>query len=644
MLESIRPQDDLYRYFNGEWIASATIPADRGSYGSFEVLREKAESNVHEIINEVTAQRESTEDAKAHRIADLFASFMDEDAIEKRGAQPLTSYLAEIDSVQNIDAFFTLLGRFQREGISGIYGSGASNDPGQPDRNLLTFLQSGLGLPDESYYREEQFAELKQEYQEHLVRLLTLAGRNDAAEASGGVVILETAIASHHWDRVKSRDAQARYNLLTAEALFALHPLLENWLVGAEIDPKYYAEVNVWQPSFLEGVEKTAHEYSLEDWKNWLVVQVVRSFAPYLSSAFVQEAFEFYQKKLAGVEQLKERWKRGVAFVEGGVGEDVGQLYVAKHFPPSDKAKMEELVERLVDAYRESIQQLPWMTDETKAKAPEKLGSFRTKIGYPNEWIDYSSIETSPSDVIANVAHVNDFEFKRELQKIDEGVDRELWFMFPQTVNAYYHPLLNEIAFPAAILQLPFFDAERDMASNFGSIGAVIGHEIGHGFDDQGSQFDGTGQLNNWWSDEDRAAFEALTGKLVAQFDELEPPETPGNKVNGKLTLGENIGDLGGLGIAYKAYQLELAREGKTEDDVLDGLSGDQRFFAAWAESWRSITRPETMLTRIKTDPHSPNEFRCNQIVKNLDAFHAAYQTVPGDGMWLEPADRVVIW
>ncbi|WP_271396107.1 M13 family metallopeptidase [Neomicrococcus lactis] len=643
MSETIRPQDDLYRHFNGEWIASASIPADRGSFGSFEALREKAESNVHEIIQETTTAQPASQDPKSQRIADLFASFMDEASIEKRGAVPIKGYLEDIERVENVTEFFTLLGRFQREGISGLYGVGAGNDPGRPDRNLLTFLQSGLGLPDESYYREEQFAELKQQYQEHLVRFLSLAGIDDEAAASGAVV-LETALASHHWDRVKSRDAQARYNLMSAEELFARHPLLENWLKGAGIEPKYYAEVNVWQPSFLEGVEKEAYERPLSEWKSWLAVQVVRSFAPYLSSEFVTEAFEFYQKKLAGVEQQKERWKRGVAFVEGGVGEDVGQLYVAKNFPPTNKAKMEELVARLVDAYRESIQQLPWMTDDTRTKALEKLGSFRTKIGYPDQWIDYSSLETTPTDVIQNAAAVNEFEFKRELQKIDDGVDRELWFMFPQTVNAYYHPLLNEIAFPAAILQLPFFDAERDIASNFGSIGAVIGHEIGHGFDDQGSQFDGTGQLNNWWTQDDRDAFEALTAKLVAQFDELEPPETPGNKVNGKLTLGENIGDLGGLGIAYKAYKMELQREGKAEDEVIEGRTGDQRFFAAWAESWRSITRSETLLTRLKTDPHSPNEFRCNQIVKNLNAFHAAYQTQPGDGMWLDPADRVVIW
>ncbi|APF40915.1 M13 family metallopeptidase [Neomicrococcus aestuarii] len=644
MTQSIRPQDDLFRSLNGAWMSSATIPADRGTYGSFEELREKAEANVHAIIEESTASGVHANDPKARRISDLFASFMDIDGIEARGAEPIKAYLEEIDTISTIDELFTVLGRYQREGISGIYGVGASNDPGQPDRNLLTFLQSGLGLPDESYYREEQFAELKGQYQEHLVRLLTLAGRSDAAEASAGVVVLEESLASHHWDRVKSRDAQARYNLTSAAELFALHPLIQKWLTGAGIESKYYAEVNLWQPSFLEGVEKEARERPLEQWKSWLTVQVVRSFAPYLSEAFVNEGFEFYQKKLAGVEQLKERWKRGVSFVEGGVGEDVGQLYVAKHFPPSDKATMEELVERLVDAYRESIQQLPWMTDATKEKALEKLGSFRTKIGYPDQWIDYSSIETTPNDVIQNAANVNEFEFKRELQKIDDGVDRELWFMFPQTVNAYYHPLLNEIAFPAAILQLPFFDAERDTASNFGSIGAVIGHEIGHGFDDQGSQFDGTGQLNNWWTDEDRAAFEALTGKLVAQFDELEPPETPGNKVNGKLTLGENIGDLGGLGIAYKAYKLELQKLGVDEDEVIDGRTGDQRFFGAWAESWRSITRSETMLTRLKTDPHSPNEFRCNQIVKNLEAFHQAYQTQPGDGMWLDPEDRVVIW
>ena len=366
-------------------------------------------------------------------------------------------------------------------------------------------------------------------------------------------------------------------------------PSLAGWLEGAGIEEKYFAEVDVWQPSYLKGLEQVLGSEPLASWQHWLAVQLIRSNAPYLSSAFVNENFSFYSAKLAGVQELRERWKRGVAFTEGAVGEDIGQLYVAEHFPQRSKDEMDALVANLIDAYRQSIGELAWMGPETKDKALEKLSMFRPKIGYPNEWIDYSGISTVADNVISNIAAANEFEFLRELKKIDDGVDRELWFMYPQTVNAYYHPLLNEIAFPAAILRSPFFDADRDAASNYGAIGAVIGHEIGHGFDDQGSQFDGTGELKNWWTDEDRAAFEKLTGKLVDQYDALVPPEAPEHHVNGKLTLGENIGDLGGLGIAYTAYKLDLAARGVDADEVIDGLNGDQRFFYSWAECWRTL-------------------------------------------------------
>ncbi|GAA3667886.1 M13 family metallopeptidase [Arthrobacter ginkgonis] len=644
---AVRPQDDLFRHANGGWLASAEIPGDQGSYGSFMQLRDESEAAVRAIIEEAPEQPlgpDGTPDPRRARIGALYASFMDEASIEANGMDPIREDLAAIYATESIGDLVALTGRLQRQGVSGFYGVGASSDAGQPDRNLLTFLQSGLGLPDESYYREEKFAELYDEYRVHLGRLLTLAEVPDAEKAAAAVVDLETALAAHHWDRVKTRDAQARYNLLTGEQLRALNPSIQAWLDGSGIEAKYYAEVDVWQPSYLEGLEKVLAEQPLEAWRHWLAVQLVRSYAPYLSDAFVRENFSFYSAKLAGTTELKERWKRGVAFVEGAVGEDIGQLYVERHFPHRDKEIMEGLVGNLTEAYRQSISALPWMGRETIDRALEKLSQFRTKIGYPVKWIDYTPVEADPADLIANAASAQAFAFARELQKIDDGVDRDLWFMYPQTVNAYYHPLLNEIAFPAAILRPPFFDPERDAASNYGAIGAVIGHEIGHGFDDQGSQFDGTGELKNWWTDEDRARFEELTGRLVAQYDVLEPEETPGHTVNGKLTLGENIGDLGGLGIAYKAYRLDLAERGLEEDEEADGLTGDQRFFHAWAECWRNVSRPETMITRLATDPHSPAEFRCNQVAKNLDAFHAAYGTKEGDGMWLAPEERVAIW
>ena len=644
--DSIRPQDDLYRHSNGKWFETATIPGDQGIYGSFMELRDQAEDAVHAIIKEAVQAYESgsATDGATQRIAHLYGSFMNEAVIEERGAGPIAGYLQAISEIQSVESLLELSGSFYRKGISGFLEIGAMNDAGNPERNLLTFLQGGLGLPDESYYHDEQLAQTVSDYREHLVRLLSLGGFDSAEEAAAQVVDLETAIAEYHWDRVKVRDAQARYNLLSGEQLFDLFAGLKEWLSGAGIDANYYGEVVVWQPSYLEGLSGLVAEQPLEAWKNWLRVQVLRSFAPYLSSDFVNENFSFYSAKLGGVEQIKDRWKRGVAFTEGAVGEDIGQLYVAENFPPEAKAAMDQLVQRLIEAYRISIGELSWMGEQTIEKALDKLSKFRPKIGYPNEWIDYSSITTDELDVIANLASANEFEFKRELKKIDDGVNRELWFMYPQTVNAYYHPLLNEIAFPAAILRLPFFDVDRDIASNFGAIGAVIGHEIGHGFDDQGSQFDGSGQLTNWWTDDDRAAFEKLTGKLVEQYNALSPTEAPEHNVNGALTLGENIGDLGGLGIAYKAYKLELAARGITEDEVIDGVTGDQRFFYSWAECWRTLIRPETAVVRVRTDPHAPGEFRCNQVPKNLEAFHEAFGTKPGDGMWLDPAQRVEIW
>jgi putative endopeptidase len=643
----VRIQDDLYRHVNGAWLATASIPADQGSYGSFMKLRDDAEEAVHAIIEEAQASplaADGSPDPRKQRIGALFASFMDEERVQARGMDPIRADLDAVYATETVQELIRLTGSLQRRGISGLYQAGANSDAGQPQRNLLTFLQSGLGLPDESYYRQEQFAPLLGEYREHLGRLLGLAEVPNAAAAADAVVQLETELAAHHWDAVKCRDAQARYNLLTAAELFELHPSLRPWLEGAGIDPRYYAEVDVWQPSYLAGVETVLAATPLAVWQHWLAVQVVRCNAPYLSSAFVNENFSFYSAKLAGTQELRPRWKRGVAFTEGAVGEDIGQLYVERHFPQRSKEKMESLVGNLIEAYRQSIGALPWMGGETIARALEKLSMFRPKIGYPVKWIDYSPITADPTDLIANVASANAFEFARELQKIDDGVDKDLWFMYPQTVNAYYHPLLNEIGFPAAILRPPFFAPDRDAASNYGAIGAVIGHEIGHGFDDQGSQFDGTGELRNWWTEQDRAAFDALTSKLVAQYDALVPPEAPQHHVNGKLTLGENIGDLGGLGIAYKAYKLDLAERGIDQDEVIGGLDGDQRFFHSWAECWRTLTRPETMVTRITTDPHSPGEFRCNQVARNMDAFHAAFGTAPGDGMWLDPEDRVEIW
>ncbi|RKW69640.1 M13 family metallopeptidase [Galactobacter caseinivorans] len=639
-----RPQDDLYRSVNHEWLSTASIPGDRGSYGAFEILRDQSETDVLQLIEEAAALPADQANPLQARIAALWSSFMDQERIEAAGAQPLQEVLAGLRSIASKEELVRSSGELFRAGVSSFVDAGASSDAGDPNVNLFTLLQGGIGLPDESYYREESFAKTREDYQAHLVRLLTLIGEESPETAANAVVQVETAIASHHWDAVKCRDAVARYNRMSAEELLALMPALSTWFEGAGIERRYWDTVDVWQPDFLQGLQAELDAQPLQAWVAWLSVQYVRSRSPFLSSDFVTENWSFYSKTLGGATEQRPRWKRGVAFVEGGVGEDVGQLFVDRHFPPRSKELMDELVAQLLEAYRVSITELGWMSPETREKALDKLAKFRPKIGYPVKWIDYSPLELSAQDVLANAAAVAEFEFKRELKKIDDGVDKDLWFMFPQTVNAYYHPLLNEIAFPAAILRPPFFDADRDAAANFGGIGAVIGHEIGHGFDDQGSQFDGDGALNNWWSDEDRAAYEERTVALVAQYETLVPPEAPEHHVNGKLTLGENIGDLGGLGIAYKAYRAAVAAGGGDPEDMVDGVSGDQRFFEAWAGAWAVLTRPETMITRVTTDPHSPGEFRANQVPRNLDAFHAVYGTKEGDGMWLAPEARVSIW
>lgn len=661
-----RPQDDLYRSVNHEWLTTGEIPGDRGSHGAFPILRDRAEADVHAIIEAAVAATEAGAEGELaplqRRIASLWTSFMDVDRIEERGGAPLVETLVRIAGVTDLENFVSLSGELAAQGTGSFVDVGASSDAGDPEVNLLSFLQGGIGLPDEAYYREDEYEEVRREYRCHLERLLTLAG--DAAKASGsaleplfeGTVAdaaaaayrVEAALAAHHWDAVKCRDAVARYNRMSGEDLFELAPELRGWLAAAGIAEGYFATVDVWQPSFLQGLHQELARIPLADWKIWLAVNHIRSMAPYLSEAFVTENWSFYSKTLQGMTEQRSRWKRGVAFVESGVGEDLGRLFVAEHFPPEAKERMDDLVARLLQAYRVSITDLDWMSPATRERALEKLSKFRPKIGYPVKWIDYSSMELDPEDVLHNVGQVAAFDLARELEQIDNGVDKDLWFMFPQTVNAYYHPLLNEIAFPAAILRPPFFDVERDDASNFGAIGSVIGHEIGHGFDDQGSQFDGDGALNDWWTDEDRAAFEERTGALVAQYDALVPPEAPNTHVNGRLTLGENIGDLGGLGIAYQAYRALVAERvarGETDEaDTIDGVPGDVRFFEANARIWATLMRPETMLTRIATDPHSPAEFRSNQVAKNLDAFHAAYGTGPDDGMWLAPDERVTIW
>ncbi len=637
---AIRPQDDLFRHVNGKWIERTEIPSDKARYGSFYLLAEEAEKAVRDIIVESQSAAPGTEGRK---VGDLYASFLDEARVNALGAEPIKPALAEAAAVASIDDLLATLGRLERGGSSGFFQLFVDNDPGQPERYLVFVEQGGLGLPDESYYREEKFADIRTKYAEYLERMLALAGLDDAPARAARIVALETELAGHHWDNVATRDSEKTYNpmLWSAANDLAGSVDLDIWLNALGVPDRSFAEVVVRQPSFMSGLESVLVAEKLDAWKDWLSWQVIRSNAAYLSQDFVDANFDFYGKTLTGTPELRARWKRGVSLVEGSLGEAVGRIYVERHFPEAAKTAMDVLVANLVEAYRQSITDLDWMTADTKTRALDKLDKFTPKIGYPVKWRDYSSLEIDAADLIGNVRATSEFEFQRELGKIGKPLDRDEWFMTPQTINAYYNPGFNEIVFPAAILQFPFFDETRDAAANYGAIGAVIGHEIGHGFDDQGSKYDGDGRLTDWWTPADREAFEERTKSLIAQYDALAPRQVPDHHVNGALTIGENIGDLGGLSIAWKAYLLSLDGQ---EPPVIDGLTGAQRFFLSWAQAWQLKARDEEVIRLISIDPHSPNEFRCNQIVRNIDEFYETFGVTETDSLWLDPKERVTIW
>ncbi|ACL39938.1 Endothelin-converting enzyme 1 [Pseudarthrobacter chlorophenolicus A6] len=637
---TVRPQDDLYQHVNGAWLKATEIPDDRPLEGTFTALRDGSELAVRDIIEEAAAKGDAASGIE-RKIGGLYNSFMDEAVAEAKGIEPIRQRLADVYATGSATDLLALAGRLFRSDVGGLFYIYPAPDAGNPDRVLLYTGQGGLGLPDESYYRDEKFAPTVAAYRTHVATMLALAGREDAESAADRVVDLETKLASHHWDNVTLRDPQKTYNLKTAEQAGELFPLLATWFEAADIAGEKRQEIVVSTPDFFSGAAALLDTEPLDAWRDWLAMRVISAAAPYLSQAVVDANFAFYGTTISGTPRNKDRWKRGVAVVEAALGEAVGQIYVARHFPESHKARMQTLVGNLIEAYRSSINEVGWMGADTKAEALRKLDGFRAKIGFPDEWIDYSAVEIDPNDLLGNVERAHNADVDRHLDEVGKPVDRNKWLMTPQTVNAYYHPMMNEIVFPAAILQPPFFTADADDAVNYGGIGAVIGHEIGHGFDDQGSQFDGGGALRNWWTDEDRQAFEKLTARLVAQYDALSPAAAPGHHVNGRLTLGENIGDLAGLAIAHKAYRISL--EGR-EPEVLDGLTGHQRFFASWAAGWRQVIRQEEAIRRLATDPHSPNEFRTNAIARNLDAFHEAFEVTEQDEMWMPSGERVSIW
>ena len=638
-----RPQDDLYRHVNGKWIAGHEIPADRAMDGVARALHDQAEEQVREIIAELGARSPggSTQDPAA-QVGALFASFMDTTAVETRGLDPIRDELALIDAAATPADLVACLGELHRTGGAGAVGLWVDTDAKDPERYVVHLTQGGLGLPDESYYREEHFAGIRDAYRPHIARMLDLAGIADAAAQADLVVDLETQLAASHWDLVRDRDADLTYNPMTIAELSGKAPEFDwrAWTAALGAPAASVDALVVREPDFAIGFASLWAAAPVQQWRAWLRYHLLTARAPLLSDGVVGANFDFYGRTLTGATELRERWKRGVSLVQGALGEAVGQEYVTRHFPPGHKARVVELVANLVAAYRESIQALDWMGEGTRAKALTKLEMFTPKIGYPDKWKSYAGLDIRADDLVGNARRSHAYELDRELAKIGRPVDRDEWFMTPQTVNAYYNPGMNEIVFPAAILQPPFFDPGADDAVNYGGIGAVIGH----GFDDQGSKYDGAGLLQDWWTATDRAEFEKRTRSLIEQYSAFSPVQLAGShKVNGELTIGENIGDLGGLSIALAAYQRALGRP-LEEAPVIDGLTGVQRFFIGWAQSWQTKGRDEEVIRRLATDPHSPDEFRCNGVVRNLPEFHEAFEVAPGDGLYLAPEARVRIW
>ena len=623
---SVRPQDDLYRYANGAWLSTAQIPADRSNSGITYELFLQAEAQVKAII-----------ESDNGKVGALYKSFMDTQKIEKDGINPILDDLAKVEQIKDARSLIATVSELEIFGGPSLFGSYIYPDVGNSTQYAIYIYQGGLSLPDEAYYREDQYAPIREAFIEHVNKMSELSGIKIDAQS---LLKLETQIASFHWDQVKDRDAIATYNKKSLRELQELSLNIDwNLYISAgQIAPEKFQEVVVREPSFFEGLSSILANFDAAAWQNWLRFHILSGAAAYLNEALVNQNFAFYGTTLSGTPQIRERYKRAISLVEGSLGEEVGKEYVKRHFPESSKKRMEQLVQNLLKAYEKSIKELDWMSDETKVKALDKLAKFTPKIAYPDKWRDFSGLEIG-HDLHTNLANIAKFERDYQLNKLGGPIDRDEWGMTPQTVNAYYNPGYNEIVFPAAILQPPFFNPDADDAANYGGIGAVIGHEIGHGFDDQGSRYDGDGNLNNCWSDQDRSEFEKRTAALINQYNELSPPSAPDVKVNGAFTLGENIGDLGGMNIAIKAYQIAL---NGAEPPVIDGLTAMQRFFLSWAQCWRRLVRPEEARLRIATDPHSPDEHRCNQIVRNFDEFYSAFDVKESDSLFLK--ERVRIW
>jgi putative endopeptidase len=637
---SVRPQDDFYRFVNGRWLRDTAIPADRSAYGTFVQLRDRSEAALHELLEEA-ARGSRPAGSDLQRIGDFYASAMDSAAAERLGLRPLQPALARVAAVTRREQLPELFARLQEIGVQTPFSFFAGQDARQATQYIAYAGQSGLGLPDRDYYlkTDARFAETRTAYRTYVATLLRLAGEQDADSAAARILALETALAEKHWDRARNRDREATYNLRTVAELGGMTPGFAWDRYLAAIGAPAGAQVVVRQPDFLQGLGGLLQSVPLETWKQYEAFKVLDAYAPALDSRFANAHFEFRGRVLQGLQEQQPRWKRAVQATESALGEAAGRVYVDRNFRPEQKARMQALVANLLATFREGIDRLEWMSPETRAQAQAKLAQFNVKIAYPDQWRDYSALEVRRDDLLGNLMRSARFERARNIHRLGRPVDRGEWGMTPQTVNAYYSSTMNEIVFPAAILQPPFFDPEADDATNYGAIGAVIGHEISHGFDDQGRRSDGQGNLRDWWTEADNAAFQQRATALAEEYNGFAPLE--GLHVNGRLTLGENIGDLSGLAVAWRAYHRSL--QGR-EAPVIGGFTGDQRFFLGWAQIWRAKFRDEALRQQLLSDPHAPGEYRTNGILRNLPEFYEAFGVREGDGMFVPADQRVKIW
>lgn len=637
---NIRPQDDFYRYVNGNWLANTQIPADKSNYGSFTALYEQSQAALKKVVEAAAANKTAEAGSEERKLGDFYNSYMNEEKLNQLGLSPLAPYLDKIFALNNSKQLAPLMAEIKLAGGNLPFGWYVNNDAKNSSQYAVYLYQTGLGLPDRDYYlnTDEKFTQIRQQYKEYIAGLFTLAQFENANERAEQLVALESELAKIQWDRVASRDASKTYNKLTTDQAAALFGQFDfgSYLGHSNLSIN---DLIVSQPSYIKGLAALLNEQPLAVWQDYLAFHFINNYANLLSHDFEQHRFAFFGKTLSGVTEQAPRWKRAVDSANDVLGEMLGKEYVKTYFPPEAKARMTTLVDNLMQGFAVSIDELSWMTPETKVAAKEKLANFTTKIGYPDSWKDYSALEIKADDLVGNFIRHSQWAFADMSAKLGKPVDRSEWFMTPQTVNAYYNPVNNEIVFPAAILQPPFFNLAADDAVNYGAIGAVIGHELGHGFDDQGAKYDGSGNLRNWWKAEDLTQFELLGAKLATQYDGYKPFEDAA--VNGRFTLGENIGDLGGLAVAYKAYQMSL---NGTASPVLDGFTGEQRFFMGWSQIWRRKYRDEELRNRLMTDPHSPSEYRVIGVLSNMPAFYQAFDVKAGDKMYLTPEQQVKIW